>query len=368
MAIILNMNKATLEDVNNLVGRRVFIRADFNVPMDEEGIITDDNRIRAGLETINYCLKRGAKVILASHLGRPEGCEKKYSLEPVAVRLRKLLPKTVVYFCEDCIGYNADAQATALRNGEVLLLENTRFHKEEEANDDKFAQQLASLADIFVLDAFASAHRAHASTVGLTKYLPSVAGFLMQREIQGLSLITESPKRPLTIIVGGKKIADKLGVIKNLVGKADNLLIGGELIYQVDKYCPEYKKYLNLSPDRIDEHDIGPKTIAAWTPIINKSATVFWNGPMGVFEDKKYGWGTKTLAEIIEKSGTISVIGGGDTVSAVKMLCPKSKFTYLSTGGSASLEFIGGETLPGIAALPTVAEFNKIEAKRGITI
>lgn len=358
------MRKATLEDVNNLAGRRVFIRADFNVPVDDEGKITDDNRIRASLETINYCLSRGCKVILASHFGRPDGRDKKYSLERVAVRLRELLPDNVVYFCEDCVGYNAEAQSAALRDGEILLLENTRFYKEEEVNDEDFSRQLASLADIFVLDAFASAHRAHASTVGITKYLPSVAGFLMQKEIDGLSLVTENPKRPLTIIVGGKKIADKLGVIKHLVGKADNILVGGELIYQVDKYCPECREYLNLSPDRVDEKDIGPKTVAAWTPIIEKSATIFWNGPMGVFEDEKYGWGTKMLGNAIIDSGAISVIGGGDTVLAVTRLCD-GKFTYLSTGGGAGLEFISGETLPGIAALPTADEFNAIEAKRG---
>jgi 3-phosphoglycerate kinase len=405
------MDKATLKDVNNLVGRRVLIRVDYNVPTNSKGVITDDNKIRQSLITIKYCLGHGAKVILCSHFGRPDGRDPKYSLEPVCYRLRKLLPKTTVYFAHNCIGGSVETQVAALQNDEILLLENTRFYKEEEQNDLTFAKKLANLADIFVNDAFGTAHRAHASTVGVTKYLPAVAGFLIEKELIMLSAVACNPARPLTVISGGKKVADKLGVIENLFGVADNVLIGGGMCYTFIKaaggsvgdsivddtkidYCRECikkaKSGVNLViaddsvvapkiaegqktktvksgeiPNGYAGADIGPDTIKQFCGIINKSATIFWNGTMGVSEIAEFANGTKAIAECIATSNAISVIGGGDTAGeAVRFVKPEN-FTYISTGGGASLEFIEGKELPGIKSLLSVDEFNKIEEEGG---
>ncbi|MDR1917552.1 MAG: phosphoglycerate kinase [Christensenellaceae bacterium] len=405
------MDKATLKDVNNLVGRRVLIRVDYNVPMNSSGVIADDNKIRQSLITIKYCLGHGAKVILCSHFGRPDGNDPKYSLEPVCYRLRKLLPKTTIYFAHNCIGDSVETQAAALQNGEILLLENTRFHEEEAQNDPDFAKKLASLADIFVNDAFASSHRAHASTVGVTEYLPAVAGFLIEKELIMLSAVACNPARPLTVISGGKKVSDKLGVVEHLFGLADNVLIGGGMVYTFIKamggkvgnsivdetkidYCRECiekaKGNVNLViasdtvvateikagvktktvpsmeiPDGYSGADIGAKTIAQFTDIINKSATIFWNGTMGVSEIAEFENGTKAIAEAIATGNAISVVGGGDTASEVVRLAKPQDFTHISTGGGASLEFIEGKELPGIKALLSPEEFNRMEEDGG---
>jgi triosephosphate isomerase len=366
---MLNMGsteKATLDDINNLVGRRVLIRADYNVPLSGRGGIADDNRIRESLETVKYCLKRGAKVILCSHFGRPEGIDKKYSLEIVAEHLRKLLPKTTIYFANDCIGDIVVNQSKILKNGEILLLENTRFHKEEEQNDAHFAEKLSQLGDIFVNDAFGTAHRAHASTAGVANYLPAVAGFLIQKEIKYLSAIVKSPKRPLTVICGGKKVADKLPIIEHLIDKADNILIGGAISAQ---WKLTQKSAANIVVSKDTGFDIGEQTIRDFTDVIGRSSTIFWNGPMGVYEDPEYANGTKQIALAVisaTKNGSISIVGGGDTAAAVTELVGTDGFTHISTGGGASLEFIEGKTLPGIKCLLTVREFNKIKQIRGI--
>ncbi|MDR0383897.1 MAG: phosphoglycerate kinase [Christensenellaceae bacterium] len=358
-------NKATLRDVNNLVGRRVLIRVDFNVPLKEDGTIADDNRIRQSLVTIKYCLERGAKVVLASHLGRPNGRDQKLSLDIVAMRLRHLLPKNIIYFAKDCIGKETYSQTLALQNGEVLLLENTRFYEDDERNTQEFAMALANNADLFVLDAFGTAHRAHASTVGITKFLPSVAGFLLEKELLTLSLITDKPIRPLTIIVGGKKVEDKMPIIKNLINKADNILIGGKM---AQEFPLIQKDGVNIVVAKDSGFDISKETIDKFTRIISKSATIFWNGPMGVFERKQYSNGTKQIGIAVAqvaKKGIPAVIGGGDTGSALKQLLSKEelKHLHISTGGGASLEFIEDKELPGIAALPTVKKFNELEKK-----
>jgi phosphoglycerate kinase len=437
------MNKATLKDINNLVGRRVLIRVDYNVPVDKNGVIADDNKIRQSLVTVKYCIGHGAKVILCSHFGRPTGADPKYSLESVCYRLRKLLPKTTVYFTHSCINESAKTQAEALQNGEILLLENTRFYPEEEANDPQFAKKLASLADIFVNDAFGTAHRAHASTVGVTAFLPSVAGFLIEKELTMLSAVAVNPARPLTVICGGKKVADKLGVVENLFRIADNILIGGGMCYTFVKsaggkignsivdetkvdYCrdcikkagwraasgeftrhtqdptcgrqgtgcrckipertptaqvnlviapdsviaPEAKAGIktrtvnsNEIPDGYAGFDIGERTIAEFTDIINRSATIFWNGPLGVSEVQGFEAGTEAIAKAISTANAISVIGGGDTASEATRFVPEKYFTHISTGGGASLEFIEGKKLPAIKALLSVNKFNKIESK-----
>ena len=351
--------KATLDDVDNLVGRRVFIRVDYNVPIDSKGRITDDNRIRQSLETIKYCISRNAKIILASHFGRPEGREEKYSLEPVAVHLRKLLPKTTIYFASDCVGDVVENQSRILKNGEILLLENTRFYKEEEENDENFSKWLSRLGDIFVNDAFGAAHRAHASTVGITKYLPAVAGFLIEKELRFLSAVTVNPVRPLTIICGGAKVDDKRPIIESLIDKADNILIGGKIAqaWKLDKPCKA-----NIVVARDAEFDINEETIKEFTEIIDQSGTIFWNGPLGMFENPKYAKGTRAIAEAVSKSHAVSIVGGGDTASAIAGY----EFNHISTGGGASLEFVQGKELPGISCLLTVTEFNRIEKERGL--
>lgn len=386
-------NKKTVMDLD-VRGKKVFVRVDFNVPI-KDGVVGDDTRIRAALPTIEYLLKNGAAVILASHLGRPKGGpEAKYSLKPVAEYLAKLLGKPVA-FAEDCIGPKADATAKALKPGEVLVLENTRFHPEEEANDPAMAKALASLADIYVNDAFGTAHRAHASTEGITHYLPAVAGFLLEKEIKYLGQAVADPKRPFVAILGGAKISDKIGVIKNLLVKADTILIGGGMAntffkaegYDVadslveDSALETAKELLKsgggklrlpvdmVIADKFEEGaahkilpagnvpagwrilDIGPDTVEHYAKVVKAAGTVVWNGPMGVFEFAEFAKGTFGVAKAVADSSAISIIGGGESVAAIQQSGLADKITHISTGGGASLEMLEGLTLPGVAAL-----------------
>jgi 3-phosphoglycerate kinase len=386
-------NKKTVRDID-VKGKKVLVRVDFNVPLKDNGV-GDDTRIRAALPTIEYLLKQGAAVILCSHLGRPKGGpDPKYSMKPVAEYLGGLLKKPVA-FAADCIGPEAEAAAKALKPGDVLLLENTRFHPEEEKNDMGMAKQLASLADIFVNDAFGSAHRAHASTEGVTHFLPSVAGFLMEKEIQYLGQAIADPKRPFVAIMGGSKISDKIGVIKNLLTKADAILIGGGMAntffkaqgYPVadslveDEALDTAKELLKLGGqklrlpvdvvlgDKFDAEaavktmavgpipdgwrilDVGPETIKAYGKVIEAAGTVVWNGPMGVFEFPKFAVGTFGIAKAVAASKAVSIIGGGDSVAAIQESGLADKITHISTGGGASLEMLEGLDLPGVAAL-----------------
>jgi len=386
-------NKKTVVDLD-VKGKKVFVRVDFNVPI-KDGVVGDDTRIRAALPTIEYLLKHGAAVILASHLGRPKGGpELKYSLKPVADYLAKLLGKPVA-FAEDCIGPKAEAAAKALKPGEVLVLENTRFHAEEEANDQTMAKALASLADLFVNDAFGTAHRAHASTEGIARYLPAVAGFLLEKEIKYLGQAVAEPKRPFVAILGGAKISDKIGVIKNLLVKADTILIGGGMAntffkaggYDMgdslveDTALDTAKELLKnadgklrlpvdvVIADMFEESaahkvssvgnipagwrilDIGPETVKAYAKVLTTAGTVVWNGPMGVFEFPEFAKGTFGVAKAVAGSGAISIIGGGESVAAIQQSGLADKITHISTGGGASLEMLEGLVLPGVAAL-----------------
>jgi phosphoglycerate kinase len=386
-------NKKTIRDLD-VKGKRILVRVDFNVPI-KDGNVGDDTRIRAALPTLEYLLKRQAALILCSHLGRPkEGPDPNYSLKPVAAHLGKLLSKTVA-FADDCIGPAAEKAVQILKPGDVLLLENTRFHKEEEKNDPAMAKQLAALADIFVNDAFGTAHRAHASTEGVTKYLPSVAGLLMEKEIQYLGQVVAAPEKPFIAILGGAKISDKIGVIKNLLTRADTILIGGgmantffkaqgypigdslvedesldtarQLIKEagtrmrlpVDVVIAEKFEAGSKSrvisvgpiPDGWSILDIGPETVAAFTKVINGARTVVWNGPMGVFEFPKFAKGTFGIAKAAADSGAVTIVGGGESVAAVQQSGLADKITHISTGGGASLEMLEGLTLPGVAAL-----------------
>jgi phosphoglycerate kinase len=386
-------NKKTIEDID-LKGKKVLVRVDFNVPLKDGGV-GDDTRIRAALPTIEYLLKQNAAVILCSHLGRPKGGpDPKYSLKPVADYLAKLLKKPVA-FAPDCIGPEAEATAKALKPGEVLVLENTRFHPEEEKNDMGMAKQLASLAEVFVNDAFGTAHRAHASTEGVTHFLPAVAGYLLEKEIKYLGQAIADPKRPFVAIMGGSKISDKIGVIKNLLTKADSILIGGGMAntffkaqgYPVadslveDDSLETAKELLSLGGqklrlpvdvvlgDRFDAEaatktmsvgpipegwrilDIGPETVKAYGKVIDAAGTVVWNGPMGVFEFPKFAVGTFGIAKAIAASKAVSIIGGGDSVAAIQESGLADKITHISTGGGASLEMLEGLDLPGVAAL-----------------
>ena len=391
------MNKKTIKDVN-VEGKRCFVRCDFNVPLDAEGHITDENRIQGALPTIKYLLDHGAKVILASHLGRPKnGPEAKFSLRPVADRLNQLLGGKVT-MANDVIGEDAKAKVAALKNGEAVLLENVRFHKEEEKNDPEFAKELASLAELYVNDAFGTAHRAHASTAGVADYLPAVCGFLIEKEIGFLGGALEDPKRPFTAILGGAKVSDKIGVIRSLLGKVDSLLIGGGMAYTFikaqggaigDSLCEEDK--LDLARDLLAEAeekgvrlllpvdtviadafseeantrtvaageipdgwqglDIGEATRELFAQEIKNAATVVWNGPMGVFEMKKFAAGTEAVAKALAESDAITIIGGGDSAAAAAQLGYADRISHISTGGGASLEFLEGLVLPGIACL-----------------
>ncbi len=389
----MSFNKKTVRDID-VKGKRVLVRVDFNVKF-KDGKMLDDTRLRAALPTLNYLLDQGAALILASHLGRPKGGpDPKYTMQPVAEYLGTLMGRTVK-FAEDCVGPVAEAAAKNLKPGEVLVLENTRFHAEEEANDAEFSRQMASLADLYVNDAFGTAHRAHASTEGVTKTLPGVAGFLLEKEIQYLGQAVENPKRPFVAILGGAKISDKIGVIKNLLTKADAVLIGGGMantffkaqgypvgdslveedaiatakellqvsggklrlpvdVVVADKFENEaQKKTVPMGPveDGWRILDIGPETVAAFTKVIAGAGTVVWNGPMGVFEFSEFAAGTYGVAKAVAESSAISVIGGGESVAAIQMSGLADKITHISTGGGASLEMLEGLALPGVAAL-----------------
>ena len=390
--------KKTVKDVD-VRSKRVLVRVDYNVPLDANGNVSDDKRITASLPTINYLLEQGARIILCSHLGRPKGeVKKEFSLAPVAKRLKELLPNVNIYFASDCIGEEAERKAAALKDGEILLLENLRFHKEEEKNDPEFAKKLASLAEIYVNDAFGTVHRAHASTAGVAAYLPAVAGFLIGKELSIMGGALESPERPFVAILGGAKVADKIGVITNLLNKCDTLLIGGGMAYtffkamgyeigdslldaesiglakQLMETAKEKGVKLLLPVDTVvakafaadAEHmtvasnaipagwqglDIGEKTRELFAAEIKNAKTVIWNGPMGVFEFPEFAKGTEAVAKACAECGGTTIIGGGDSASAVKKLGYADKMTHISTGGGASLEFLEGKVLPGVAAL-----------------
>ena len=390
--------KKTVKDVD-VRSKRVLVRVDYNVPLDANGNVSDDKRITASLPTINYLLEHGARIILCSHLGRPKGeVKKEFSLAPVAKRLKELLPNVNIYFASDCIGEEAQQKAAALKDGEILLLENLRFHKEEEKNDPEFAKKLASLAEIYVSDAFGTVHRAHASTAGVAAYLPAVAGFLIGKELSIMGGALENPERPFVAILGGAKVADKIGVITNLLNKCDTLLIGGGMAYtffkamgyeigdslldaesidlakQLMETAKEKGVKLLLPVDTVvakafaadAEHmtvaanaipagwqglDIGEKTRELFAAKIKNAKTVIWNGPMGVFEFPEFAKGTEAVAKACAECGGTTIIGGGDSASAVKKLGYADKMTHISTGGGASLEFLEGKVLPGVAAL-----------------
>ncbi|MCF7908453.1 MAG: phosphoglycerate kinase [Candidatus Omnitrophica bacterium] len=395
------MNKKSVTDIN-LEGKTVLMRVDFNVPLDEHQKITDDSRIKAALETINYCLSKQAKLVLMSHLGRPKGQKKpEYSLKPVAERLSELLAKPVEML-SDCIGEDVKAKVKSLAVGEVVLLENLRFYEQETLNDPDFAKQLASLGDVFVNDAFGTCHRAHASTEGVTHYLESVSGFLVQKEIEYFQKVLTQAEKPFLFILGGAKVADKIPVIENMLERADCIIIGGAMAYTFMKVkgveigssrveldsIPIVEKILakakeskvelvlpldHVITDNIKESlnvkvtadqtiaegwigvDIGPKTIKLFCDKIAQSKTVVWNGPAGIFENEKFAQGTKELALAVAKataeSQVTSVIGGGDTAAAVAKFNLSDKMSHISTGGGASLEYLEGKVLPGIAAL-----------------
>ncbi len=397
------MSKKSIASLSaaDLAGKRVLVRADFNVPVDDAGNITDDTRIRAALPTIKDLTGKGAKVILSSHFGRPKGVDEKLRLTPVAKRLSELLGQDVVK-CDDCIGDEVASKISAMANGQVALLENVRFYPEEEKNDPEFAQKLAANADLYVNDAFGTAHRAHASTEGVTKYLsPSVAGYLIEKELEYLQNAIEKPQAPLAAIVGGSKVSSKIGVIETLLDKCDKLFLGGGMIFTfykarglnvgnslveddklelaraleakakergvqlllptdvvvADKFSADANTQIvdvNNIPDGWMGLDIGPDSIKVFQAALADCKTVIWNGPMGVFEIDKFAAGTfaiaDTLAEI-SKSGAITIIGGGDSVAAVEKANLADQMSHISTGGGASLELLEGKILPGIAAL-----------------
>ena len=389
------MRKKTVRDLD-VTERRVFVRVDFNVPI-EGGRITDDTRIVAALPTITYLLDHKAAVILASHLGRPKGPDPALRMDPIAARLGELIHRPVRKL-DDCVGPAVEAAVSAMRPGDVVLLENLRFHPEEEANDPVFARALARLADVYVNDAFGTAHRAHASTVGIAAFLPAVAGLLMERELTYLGKVLENPQRPLVVILGGKKVEDKIGVIRNLLRLAQTMLIGGGMCYTFLRaaggrigasLCEEEK--LDLARELMQEAarrnvrfllpldvvvaervaadaptrtvdaraipdgwigvDIGPRTVAAFGAAISGAGTVLWNGPMGIFEIAQFAEGTRAIAKAVAESCAESIVGGGDTAAAVERFGYAGKITHVSTGGGASLEFMEGKTLPGVAVL-----------------
>ena len=391
------MNKKTVKDID-VTGKRVLVRCDFNVPQDENGNITDNRRIVASLETINYLLKNNAKVILCSHLGRPKGeFKKEFSLKPVAEELSKLLGQQVM-LSKDVIGEDSQRLVQNMQNGQVVLLENVRFHAEEEKNDLEFAKKLASFGDIYVNDAFGTAHRAHASTEGVSHFLPAVAGFLIEKEIEFMGNALENPQRPFIAILGGKKVSDKIAVIENLLDKVDVLIIGGGMSFTFLKakgynignsICEEDKidlakellekaKQKNVElmlpvdlnvakeisedaenkivtvqniPNEFSGVDIGPVTIESFKEKLKDAKTVIWNGPLGVFEINKFAYGTFEIAKALANINAVTIIGGGDSASAIEKAGLSDKMTHISTGGGASLEFLEGKELPGIKCL-----------------
>jgi len=391
------MNKKSIKDVD-IKGKKVIMRVDFNVPLDKDLLITDDNRIRAALPSIKHILDQNAKLILMSHLGRPKGeVKKEFSLSPVAVRLGELLGKEVKML-DDCVGDSVKEAVSSMGDGDVILLENLRFHKEETKNDPEFAKELASLGDIFVNDAFGTCHRAHASTEGVTHYLESVSGYLVEKEIDYFQKVVTSPERPFAFILGGAKVSDKIPVIENMMEKADLILIGGAMAYTflkakgfdigsslfeesmidtvnsiLDKAKSKDLDILlpidHIVTDSIDEAknvnatdgesissgwigvDIGPKTIDLYKQRLEDAKTIVWNGPVGIFENDKFAAGTKALAVAIADSSATSVIGGGDSAAAAAKFNVAEKMSHISTGGGASLEYLEGKVLPGVAAL-----------------
>ncbi len=391
------MNKKTVKDID-LKGKKVFVRCDFNVPMDENQNITDNTRIVAALPTIKYLLEQNCKLVLASHLGRPkEEVKPEFSLKPVAKELSRLLGKEVI-MAKDVIGEDAMTKAANLKEGEILLLENVRFHREETDNDPEFAKKLASMAEVYVNDAFGSAHRAHASTTGIANYLPAVAGFLIEKELKFLGNAVNNPERPFVAILGGAKVSDKIGVIDNLLEKVDTLMIGGGMAYtffkaqgyevgnsicEMDKldlaknamekakqkgvklmlpvdtkvgkeYKPDTEskvvKYTEIPADW-EGFDIGPETIKMFSDELKTAKTVVWNGPLGLFEFEQFAVGTNSIAKVLSEIDATTIIGGGDSAAAVKKAGLEDKMTHISTGGGASLEFLEGKKLPGIECL-----------------
>lgn len=389
------MNKLIIRDMP-ISGKRVLTRVDFNVPMDDRGNVTDDTRIRATLPTINYILANKGKPVLMSHLGRPKGKEDKLRLDAVAESLSKILNKPVTKL-DDCIGLNVEKAVSRMRDGDVLLLENLRFYAEEEKNDDDFSKKLAFLGDVYVNDAFGCSHRAHASVVGVTKYLKSGAGFLLAKEIEYLSKVVESPDKPYVAILGGAKVSDKITVIDNLLASANTILIGGgmaytflkaqgknigssklekdkidtakkildhakdrkvEIVLPVDHLVadhPEAKARLRIEKVQIPDNwmgvDIGPETVKLFTAKLLPAKTVVWNGPLGIFEIDKFSEGSRSIALVLAGLKATTVVGGGDTAAAVAKFGLTDKMSHVSTGGGASLEFLEGTELPGIAAL-----------------
>ena len=391
------MNKKTVKDID-LKGKKVLVRCDFNVPMDENRNITDSTRIVAALPTIKYLLEQNCAIILCSHLGRPKGEFKpEFSLKPVAKELSKLLDKEII-MAEDVIGEDAKTKATNLQKGQIMLLENVRFHKEETDNDPEFAKQLASMAEIYVSDAFGAVHRAHASTAGVAAYLPAVAGFLIEKELKFLGRAVSNPERPFVAILGGAKVSDKIGVIDSLLEKVDVLMIGGGMAYtffksmgyevgksicEIDKLDvakqamekaekkgvklmlpidtrvgKEFKedtesktvKYTEI-PAEWEGFDIGEETIKMFSDELKKAKTVVWNGPLGLFEFPQFAVGTNSIAKVLSEIDATTIIGGGDSAAAVKKAGLEDKMTHISTGGGASLEFLEGKKLPGIECL-----------------
>ena len=395
----MNYNKKTVKDID-VKGKKVLLRCDFNVPMakDGSGAITDDKRIRAALPTIQYLLEQGAAVIACSHMGKPKGQVKpELSLKPVAARLGELLGKDVI-LAADVVGPDAAAKAAALQPGQVLLLENTRFEKGEEKNDPELAKAMAAMAEVYVSDAFGAVHRAHASTAGVAGFLPAVSGFLIQKELDFIGGALASPKRPLVAILGGSKVSSKIGVINNLLEIADTIIIGGGMAYTfsaaqggsvgdslleedwkdyandmvkkaadkgvklllpidtviADKFAPDADSKVVKAgeiPEGWQGLDIGPETVKLYCGAVADAGTVIWNGPMGVFEFPAFAKGTEAVAEALSKTGAITIIGGGDSAAAVQQLGYADKMSHISTGGGASLEFMEGKELPGVACL-----------------
>jgi len=332
--------------------KRVLVRVDFNVPFNEKGLISNDFRIRQTIPTIKYLLEQGAKPILISHLGEPQGREQKYSLVPVALRLKELSGQKV-RFINDCIGEKVKKEIEETESGEIILLENLRFYKEEKENDDNFAKELAKLGDIYVNDAFSACHRPHASIVGIPKYLPSATGFLLEKEIKVLTNLIEKPQKPLIAIIGGAKVETKTKLIDKISEKANFILISGLIQQEMEEEKIKLKNPQKIvAPvDDIDTFDIGPKTIDLFKEKIKLAKTIFWNGPVGKTEEKPFQNGSEEIAKAIIKSDALSVAGGGETVEFINKIGLAEKFSHVSTGGGAMLEFLSGEKLPGIESL-----------------